>query len=71
MTDIWKKASVARRMAIRAGVLGLAVLAAGCESALESNEIKPAVGVGTSIETLKKSPCACAEIPMIIPSSMG
>lgn len=71
MTDIWKKASGARRMAIRASVLGLAVLAAGCETALESNEIKPAVGVGTSIETLKKSPCACAEIPMIIPSAMG
>ena len=32
-----------------------------------SDEVKGAVGIGTGVDQLKQSPCACTEIEMIIP----
>jgi len=61
----------------RKGVVAMLVLAAimgisGCSNAVSANskiEQGP-VGIGRSINELKGTPCACAEIPMLMPESM-
>lgn len=48
---------------MRLALLAIAVAAlAGC-----STMAPPPVGVGTGIHELKRSPCACAVIPMNVP----
>lgn len=39
------------------------VLLAGC-----TTTTTPPVGIGTGVNELKRSPCACIEIPMTIPA---
>lgn len=56
---------------LRILVIGAAIATvAGCTNAIGTNsEIEQGpVGIGRSINELKGTPCACAEIPMEIPS---
>lgn len=61
--------NTARRIALAGMML---VILAGCSTSAitGSDENKGPVGIGNSINEHKRSPCACMEIPMQIPSNM-
>jgi hypothetical protein len=56
-----------------ASLVVLGTLLAGCSSDITAdNEIQQGpVGVGRSINELKGTPCACTEIPMMLPTGMA
>jgi predicted small secreted protein len=55
-----------RRPARIALALAAALGLAACNSAHQ----QPPVGIGPGINELQRSPCACLEIPMTIPSDL-
>lgn len=54
------------------GIILLALGLAGCTGMTGTNsKITPGpVGIGTGIDELKGTPCACTEIPMSFPTDM-
>lgn len=51
---------------------GIVLTAAGCSATIGTGaKTEPGpVGIGSSVDELKGTPCACAEIPMQIPGAM-
>lgn len=44
----------------------LGAVLAGCAGAKKTPD---PIGIGTGVHELKKSPCACLEVPMVVPGA--
>ena len=51
--------------------IALAFVAVFGLAACNSSNQKPPVGIGPGINELQRSPCACVEIPMVIPANLA
>lgn len=48
----------------------IALLLSACTAISGSDEQKGPVGIGKGINEMKRSPCACTEIPMSLPDNV-